>query len=922
MNHALRLRTLSSGLRQGKNKKDNRQNVYFAGDVSNFLLRRRLFTLENKRIKTALVEIEADIKARRDHLGDIRERVRASLHGHLALRQKALREELAAREGPQRREKIRNLPKTAERFIRRMGQRFFASLGSGSARVTDSSDAVRALAWRLPEVRQLDAWAEWFAESRSALLKAARFRKDRIQVALVVGGGLGDLLKSTQLAGPIADHFSCDLTIVAAQGSVGEILAHNPYVRDTIVPVSQNMFGVVEQLRHIPVFDLIAVWTYGVQYIIPPGSRIAREDIPSIDSGSPNLRRLLEEYCFLHGWPQFNFALSRDATRLGLSVTKLSVATSGLPCPNPHEIPFFVGKQSVAAISELLTKRYVTVHHGFDLNCLPVKTRTTDYSSTKNLSMEQWRQIVSLIRNEGVEVVQLGIAEEEKIDGVTQYLNGLTSVEESGLLIKHSLCHIDTEGGLVHLARAVHARSVVAFGPTPVEFFGYPQNVNLEPSGCKACWFTTQNWVIECPRHTSGPECMRGHSATDVAEAASRIIAESENFAAKLIGAETRSSLTRLAQAVATARTLLGDEAAARVLLILDDLPCDIGSELSDGVVGGNEVIICADKPRGAGLGDRAEYGSLLNLPRASSSIDAAIWISHELEPDTAPFALREIFRILKPGGRLFFAALGESPGLDLPQALRTARIGFDGGEPPSAPIYSCSLRKSEVQRDGVEPRSRQAVSARNPATSQRQSNADDPRLAPLEEENARQIAVVRDKFDERQRLGDEVLAVVDSAVQRGFGQDGWIWVSNGFAEGYATKFFISGWDSALDWVIWSRENSVLVLPLPEEQSSGVHRLELQLHLTLPETSAANPMTIGVRVDDGPTENFRLSTDDEILTVLAPTDSSRFRGLSQVELRLGGAKGERADFGMRMGVRRFRYRYSGGEGEQASVRPG
>ena len=87
-------------------------------------------------------------------------------------------------------------------------------------------------------------------------------------------------------------------------------------------------------------------------------------------------------------------------------------------------------------------------------------------------------------------------------------------------MIKHSLCHIDTEGGLVHLANAVHTRCVVLFGPTPVEFFGYPQNINLEPSGCKACWFATQNWLIECPRHTSGPECMTGHSAASVADAA------------------------------------------------------------------------------------------------------------------------------------------------------------------------------------------------------------------------------------------------------------------------------------------------------------------------------------------------------------------------------------------------------------------
>ena len=274
-------------------------------------------------------------------------------------------------------------------------------------------------------------------------------------------------------------------------------------------------------------------------------------------------------------------------------------------------------------------------------------------------------------------MIQLGVAEEEKIEGVTHYLNGQTSIEETGLLIKHSFCHIDTEGGLVHLANAVHTRCVVLFGPTPVEFFGYPQNINLEPLGCKACWFATQNWLIECPRHTSGPDCMTGHSAASVAGAANRIIAESENLSAKLVLAETRSSPTPLAETVAKAQSFLSRDAANRTLLILDDLECDVRSELSDGVLGGSDVILCAANPPDLEPGDRVkgriEYGSLLNLPRASASIDAAIWVAREMEADVAPFALREIFRVLKPDGQLVLVTLGEFARFGPPS------VAFDG---------------------------------------------------------------------------------------------------------------------------------------------------------------------------------------------------------------------------------------------------
>jgi hypothetical protein len=78
------------------------------------------------------------------------------------------------------------------------------------------------------------------------------------------------------------------------------------------------------------------------------------------------------------------------------------------------------------------------------------------------------RQIVSLLRKEGIEVVQLGVVEEEKIAGATDYLNGQTTLEETGLLIKHSLC----------LSRIFTYQPTMQFSqferrPTPRKFAAY-----------------------------------------------------------------------------------------------------------------------------------------------------------------------------------------------------------------------------------------------------------------------------------------------------------------------------------------------------------------------------------------------------------------------------------------------------------------
>ena len=419
--------------------------------------------------------------------------------------------------------------KTAERYARKGLKQLFAQLKSTSGEFSGSSQPLRALDWHLPKVRQLDGWKSWFGENDPAFRKASSFRKERIQVALVAAGGLGDLLESTILVRPVSDHFSCDLTIITTQPAIAQVVANNPYVRHILIPVTEHEFELADRLSHTSVFDLIICWKYRVEYLIPPGSRVEREDIRSLEDNSFELRQIIEKYCYSLMWPKFNFAFSRDMARLGLSVTNVSASTSGLPHGNPNEIPFFPSKESLRVIGGLLSKPYVTVHHGFhgsNLEYLPTRTRLTDYTSTKNISSQQWRRIVSLIRKQGIEVIQLGVVEEDRIEGVTYHLNGQTSLEETSLLIKYSICHIDTEGGLVHLANAVHARCVVLFGPTPVEVFGYPQNINLVPSGCKACWFSTHTWVIECPRHTAGPECMRGHSASSVVDAANRIIAE------------------------------------------------------------------------------------------------------------------------------------------------------------------------------------------------------------------------------------------------------------------------------------------------------------------------------------------------------------------------------------------------------------
>ena len=135
-----------------------------------------------------------------------------------------------------------------------------------------------------------------------------------------------------------------------------------------------------------------------------------------MESKPSALRQTIEKYCVLHGWHKLNFAFSRDMTRLGLSAMKVSVTTSGLPHRNLNQIPFFPGKQSLRIIAPTTEKPYVTVHHGFDLLFLPARTEEYRlYARQRIFRRRNGGKLSRLLLKEGVDVIQLGIAEEEKI---------------------------------------------------------------------------------------------------------------------------------------------------------------------------------------------------------------------------------------------------------------------------------------------------------------------------------------------------------------------------------------------------------------------------------------------------------------------------------------------------------------------------
>jgi len=153
--------------------------------------------------------------------------------------------------------------------------------------------------------------------------------------------------------------------------------------------------------------------------------------------------------------------------------------------------------------------RYVTVHIGAD----KLLERRTN---TKMWYPDRMGELAGMIRELGYEVIQLGVPGEPEIENAVQVFD--LDILSVATVLKHAVLHIDVEGGLVRLRRLMTKKpSVVLFGPTPVELFGFKENVNICANVCHPCFWMEHDWMTRCI-HGWNRACMQAITVEDVWE--------------------------------------------------------------------------------------------------------------------------------------------------------------------------------------------------------------------------------------------------------------------------------------------------------------------------------------------------------------------------------------------------------------------
>ncbi|SDH92049.1 ADP-heptose:LPS heptosyltransferase [Pseudobutyrivibrio sp. 49] len=150
---------------------------------------------------------------------------------------------------------------------------------------------------------------------------------------------------------------------------------------------------------------------------------------------------------------------------------------------------------------DIMEKQYITVNYG--------NGKCSDGSLvSKAWALEKFNNLVEEIykRHPGMIVIQVGDAAAETIKGVNCSFKG-EPFENLAYILKNSRLHIDIDGGLVHMATQLGTKCVVLFGPTPVEIYGYKQNINIVSKDCNGCFGLYKN-MYQCAKGYEKPLCM------------------------------------------------------------------------------------------------------------------------------------------------------------------------------------------------------------------------------------------------------------------------------------------------------------------------------------------------------------------------------------------------------------------------------
>lgn len=294
--------------------------------------------------------------------------------------------------------------------------------------------------------------------------------------------------------------------------------------------------------------------------------------------------------------------------------------------------------------------RYITVNYGADKNMGGTAQTKVLPAATLERFIARFKEV-----HPDYLVVQTGVANSAKLSGADCYAFDCR-LEETAILLKYSICHIDSEGGLVHLASQMSTRCVVSFGPTPFYYYGYPRNENIVSPACNDCMAVNGRWSTVCPRKLQKPVCMQAITAEMILERAEKVLAQVEK--------REQTQPERTGSFPETSDEIKGMARPGRVCFI-GKLNCGVIKAAEEAHQRGWRVWVYIPLETEESTvksrtdlkkqGIQVEYGNLLNIAQADHVFDLVYCELKSIPEDWIGMARRECARIATSSGEIIW---------------------------------------------------------------------------------------------------------------------------------------------------------------------------------------------------------------------------------------------------------------------------
>jgi glycosyltransferase involved in cell wall biosynthesis/ADP-heptose:LPS heptosyltransferase/SAM-dependent methyltransferase len=501
---------------------------------------------------------------------------------------------------------------------------------------------------------------------------------DRDKILISYHGGLGDTLFLSWLGRAARRQFPDSRLFLMCRSAHGDQLKDMTRLLNDLVvikPLSWRWKEFLDLAVEDKLFDLVLDCRYATR----------------VTAVSPKYQELAHRYeqnflKYSDNFDEFPVGNQVFSKKYGKSLLEMVRITSGLD-PRSYDLTFSLSSDDFAIATALKDRPFITISTGVDQEHAARK----DQPSTKQWPQSYWEELVHKITALGILVVQLGTKHDQPLP-LTLNLLGLTTLREAAALIKQARCHVSVEGGLVWLAKAVGARSVVLFGPTDKNFFGLPENRNLAVTmPCAPCWWRTENWMSVCPEGYGGPRCLEALTpdlvlqevqslvTEEAASPAPRLHLQEVEFfsprrpnpqgdrgdAPPAAGAGTaglRGRRPALPREHIFARDQARQSARGRHAVRILGVGAGLAAVSQPLLEKGGRLTLAApastlgkDKQSWAQgpAGAEVAFNNLYNLSFPSGHFDVVVILSDPAGHDCNGFALREALRVLKPQGRL-----------------------------------------------------------------------------------------------------------------------------------------------------------------------------------------------------------------------------------------------------------------------------